>query len=175
MLKSVPDITALRDRIKDRSSLDNPEVFSTVMRIMADIRSGGDTALRKFTMEFDGCNPGQFLVSEEEIALAYYQINSKLLDVIKKAVSNITEYHEKQKQESWIWDKAPGIRLGQKITAVEKAGIYVPGGTAPLISSVLMNAVPANVAGVKEIIMCTPPDKNGDIDCGRIVAAVEAG
>jgi histidinol dehydrogenase len=175
MLEYVPGIAALLERIKERSSLDNPEVFSTVMQIMGDIRSAGDSSLRKYTREFDGCMIDDFLVSEEEISAAYYEIDPKLLDIIKNSRDNIASYHEKQIQEGWMWDKSPGIRLGQKISAVERAGVYVPGGTAPLISSVLMNVVPAVVAGVKEIIMCTPPDKDGNIDCGRIVAAAEAG
>jgi len=175
MLEYVNEPDGLFKRIENRSSLDNPEVFSTVMQIMKDIRDEGDEALRRYTLQFDNCLINDFLVSKEEISSAYDEIDGSLLEIIRESGKNITEYHKKQKQESWMWEKAPGISLGQRISAVSRAGVYVPGGTAPLISSVLMNVIPASVAGVGEIIVCTPPDAAGEIDCKRIVAAVEAG
>lgn len=175
MLDYLYDSAELLKRLKNRSSLDNPEVFSTVMQVMSDIKNRGDEALRFYTEKFDGCKIDDFLVSNEEITAAYEEIDETMLGIIREARDNIARYHEKQKQESWTWEKAPGIKLGQRISAIERAGVYVPGGTAPLISSVLMNVVPAVTAGVKEIIVCTPPDKKGKIDCKRIVAAVEAG
>lgn len=175
MLDYIYDSAEILKKIKSRSSLDNPEVFSTVMQVMTDIKTRDDEALRLYTEKFDGCIVNDFLVSDDEITDAYEEIDETLLGIIREARDNIALYHEKQKQESWIWEKSPGIKLGQRITAIERVGIYVPGGTAPLISSVLMNVVPAVAAGVKEIIVCTPPDKNGKIDCKRIVAAVEAG
>ncbi len=175
MLEFVYDQNGLFKRIKNRSSLDDPEVFSTVMQIMKSIRNDKDEALRKYTMQFDKCMIDDFLVSDEEIAAAYKEIDNSMLEIIRESGRNITEYHEKQKQESWIWEKTSGLSLGQRISAIARAGVYVPGGTAPLISSVLMNVIPASVAGVEEIIVCTPPDNKGKIDCKRIVAAVEAG
>jgi len=175
MLNYIYDSKELFRRINDRSSLDNPEVFATVMNVMRDIRVDGDKALRKYTKQFDKCDVENFLVSDTEIVKAYDEIDESILEIIKESGKNIREFHEKQKQDSWMWEKNSGIKLGQRITAIEKVGVYVPGGTAPLISSVLMNVVPAAVAGVKEIVMCTPPDINGEIDCKRIVAAVEAG
>lgn len=175
MLDYIYSSSELTKKIQERSSFDNQEAMAVVMGIMDDIKKDGDDALKRYTKEFDKCDINDFLVSEEEIAAAYNEIEEELLVIIRKSRDNIREFHEKQKQESWMWEKAPGISLGQRITAVERAGVYVPGGSAPLISSVLMNAVPAAVAGVGEIIMCTPPDSNGDIDCMRIVAAVESG
>ena len=175
MLDCIYDSKELLKRIRNRSSLDDPEVFSTVINVMKDIRADGDKALRKYTEQFDKCIINDFLVSDIEIARAYDDIDESILEIIKESGENIREFHKKQKQDSWMWEKNSGMILGQRITAIDKAGVYIPGGTAPLISSVLMNAVPAAVAGVNEIIMCTPPDKDGRIDCNRIVAAVESG
>ncbi len=175
MLDCIYDSKELLKRIKNRSSLDDPEVFSTVINVMKDIRTDGDKALRKYTEQFDKCIINDFLVSDIEIAKAYDDIDESILEIIKESGKNIREFHEKQRQDSWMWEKSSGMKLGQRITAVDRAGVYVPGGTAPLISSVLMNVVPAAVAGVNEIIMCTPPGKDGRIDCNRIVAAVESG
>ena len=175
MLKCFYDSTELLNRIKNRSFLDDPEVFSTVISVMKDIRADGDKALRKYTEKFDKCIINDFLISDIEIEKAYEDIDESLLNIIKESKKNIIEFHEKQKQDSWLWEKNSGMKLGQRITAIERVGVYVPGGTAPLISSVLMNVVPAVVAGVKEIVMCTPPNKDGAVDCNRIVAAKEAG
>jgi len=165
----------LMDRIKERSSLDNPEVFNAVLEIMSNIRSNGDKALREYTARFDGVLIDDFIVGRDEIDDAYRNIDRELLEIIREASLNIRRYHEKQLLESWSYNEGKGIRLGQKITPVNKAGVYVPGGTAPLISSVLMNVIPAKTAGVKEITVCTPPLKDGSIDAPRIVAACEAG
>jgi histidinol dehydrogenase len=173
------EITASADRVyekfKNRGILDNPGVISAVQKIMADVRAKGDMALREYTQEFDGCAIGDFLVSEAEISRAYDRIDRDFLLVIKRAAGNIRDFHMRQLEKSWLWEKEPGITLGQKITPLENVGIYVPGGTAPLISSVLMNAIPAKVAGVDNIFMCTPPGKDGEIDENRLVAAREAG
>lgn len=165
----------LFERISERSSLDNPEVFSSVLEIMRDIRISGDKALKKYTLKFDGVELDDFIVSKEEITKAYTEIDGSLLTIIKEAALNISDFHNRQKSKSWIWEKSKGIKIGQKISPMKKVGVYVPGGTAPLISSVLMNVIPAKVAGVDKIIVCTPPLKDGTVDAPRLVAAVEAG
>jgi histidinol dehydrogenase len=171
----IKDRRVLLDRINDRSSLDNPEVFRRVLEIMNEIRSKGDEALKILTEKFDGVLLDEFIVSKAEIKRAYEEIDEEILGIIREAAMNIREFHEKQMPESWIWNKAEGIRLGQKTTPMETVGCYVPGGTAPLVSTVLMNVIPAKAAGVKKVVLCTPPAKDGTIDAPRLVAAAEAG
>ncbi len=160
------------NRVRRDGFLDNQQVYDVVFDIMADIRKNKDEALIRYTSKFDKIDlrPDQLLVTDEEIKNAYKQIDKELLKVIQQAILNVASYSMKQKEESFLWNRGEGIRIGQKVTPLKRAGIYIPGGTAPLISSVIMNAVPAYVAGVKEIIMCTPPP----IDAARIVAANEA-
>ncbi|MCK5812219.1 MAG: histidinol dehydrogenase [Clostridiales bacterium] len=157
--------------IEGRGQLDNEQVISKVTKMMTDIRSNKDEAIKRYTELFDGIIIDKLMVSEEEIKFAYKMIDGKFLKIIRQAIKNITKYHEKLTLNSWLWEKEPGITLGQKITPLDTVGIYVPGGVAPLISSVLMNAIPAKVAGVNKVIMCTPPE----IDNERIVAAKECG
>ena len=114
-------------------------------------------------------------MTQEEIDEAYSLVDDKLLDVIRKALVNIRDYHEKQKQYSWFDSKPDGTILGQKVTALSRVGVYVPGGKAAYPSSVLMNVMPAKVAGVEQIVMCTPPDKEGKVYPTTLVAAKEAG
>jgi histidinol dehydrogenase len=130
-----------------------------------------------YTREFDGyeITPAQFLVTEEEFAAAYEQIDEAFLATLRKAKENIRVYHEKQKRYSWFDPTPGGSILGQKITPLERVGVYVPGGKAAYPSSVLMNIIPAKVAGVDEIIMVTPPGKSGKVNPGTLVAAREAG
>ena len=139
---------------------------------MMDIRKEKDAALIRYTEKFDKVSllPEELLVTKEEIDMAYKQIDKDLLSVIQQAILNVASYSLKQKEKSFLWNKTEGIKIGQKVTPLRSVGIYIPGGTAPLISSVIMNAVPAYCAGVKEIVMCTPPI----IDAARIVAANEA-
>lgn len=148
-----------------------------VNEIIHTVRTGKDQALFSYTQKFDGANidATNFLVSEEEIEEAYRMVDEKLLEVIRKALVNIRDFHMKQCQTSWFDSKDTGILLGQKVTPLEKVGVYVPGGKAVYPSSVLMNVIPAKTAGVKEIIMTTPPDKNGKVYPSTLVAAHEAG
>lgn len=171
MIEITKNPNRVYEKIASRNQLGDPEIIYTVSQIMNEVRINKDSALKKYTKEFDNIDIDDFLVSEEEFKKAYEEIDENFLLIIRKAIKNIREYHEKQKQESWIWEKSDGIKLGQKISPIERVGIYVPGGTAPLVSSVLMNAIPAKIAGCEEIIMCTPPG----IDSGRLVAAKEAG
>ena len=145
--------------------------------ILANVRANKDEALFKYTKDFDKAdiNASNIVVTKEEIEEAYTLVDPALVDVIRKALKNIKEYHEKQKQYSWFDSKPDGTILGQKVTALSRVGVYVPGGKAAYPSSVLMNVLPAEVAGVEQIIMCTPPDHEGKVYPTTLVAANEAG
>jgi histidinol dehydrogenase len=149
----------------------------TVNQIIEDVRVRKDQALFDYTKRFDQAdlNAATIRVTEEEIKEAYSLIDPSVLEVIKKAAANIETYHAKQKQYSWFDSDPRGIILGQKVTPINSVGVYVPGGKAAYPSSVLMNVIPAKVAGVERIAMVTPPDKDGKIYCGTLVAAKEAG
>ena len=166
----------LEDLLK-RSPNQYTEFEQRVADIIQTVRECKDKALFDYTKRFDGAtiDADNILVSEAEIQEAYANVDEKLLDVIRKALVNIRGYHEKQKQYSWFDTDEQGILLGQKVTPLQRAGVYVPGGKAVYPSSVLMNVMPAKVAGVDEIIMTTPPDKNGKIPASTLVAATEAG
>ncbi len=166
----------LEDLLK-RSPNSYGEFESRVNAIIEEIRTKKDEAVFDFTKRFDGAdiNASNIAVTEEEIAEAYEKVDPKLLEVIRKALVNIREYHEKQRQFSWFDSKDNGIILGQKVTALERVGVYVPGGKAVYPSSVLMNVLPAKVAGVDQIIMTTPPGKDGKVNPSTLVAAKEAG
>lgn len=148
-----------------------------VNSIIEDIKTRRDEAVFEYTAKFDGfpLSADSIVVTEAEIQEAYNEIDDGLVRIIRKALENIRSYHAKQKRNSWF-DAAPkGTILGQKITPLANVGVYVPGGKAAYPSSLLMNVIPARVAGVEQIIMCTPPGKDGKIYCGTLVAAKEAG
>lgn len=153
------------------------EYEGRVSAIIDDIKSRRDEAVFEYTKKFDGydLNADNIIVTEDEIKAAYDEIDDGLVEIIRKALVNIRNYHTKQKRNSWFDATPDGTILGQKITPLARVGVYVPGGKAAYPSSVLMNVVPAKVAGVDEIIMCTPPGKDGKIYCGTLVAAKEAG
>lgn len=153
------------------------EYEGRVSAIIDDIKSRRDEAVFEYTKKFDGydLNADNIIVTEDEIKAAYDEIDDGLVEIIRKALVNIRNYHAKQKRNSWFDATPDGTILGQKITPLARVGVYVPGGKAAYPSSVLMNVVPAKVAGVDEIIMCTPPGKDGKIYCGTLVAAKEAG
>lgn len=166
----------LNDLLK-RSPNNYKEYEDVVEEIVNDVRVRGDEALFEYTLKFDKCkiDESNVEVTKAEIEDAYKKLDDKLIEVLKKAASNIRSYHELQKRNSWINTREDGVILGQKITAIEKAGVYVPGGTAAYPSSVLMNIIPAKVAGVEEIIMLTPPNKDGEMNPATLVAADIAG
>ena len=153
------------------------EYEKTVADIIADVRENGDAAVIGYEKKFDRCDltPETLRVSKEEIEEAYAALDPALIEVMKKAAENIRVYHEKQKKTSWITTRDDGVILGQKVTPIEVSGCYVPGGRAVYPSSVLMNIVPAKVAGVEKIVMCTPPGPNGKAAAGTIAAADIAG
>lgn len=150
---------------------------ASVAAILADVKEKGDEAVFDYTKRFDGANinAANIVVTKEEIDEAYSLVDEQLVEVIRKALVNIREYHAKQKQYSWFDSTPNGTILGQKVTPLNRVGVYVPGGKAAYPSSVLMNIIPAKVAGVNQIIMTTPPGKDGRVNPGTLVAANEAG
>ncbi len=150
---------------------------ATVKEIVEDVHINKDAALFKYTEKFDKAiiNSDNIKVTKKEIEEAYKSVDANLLEIIRKAIANIKEYHEKQKQYSWFDSKENGSMLGQKITPIERVGVYVPGGKAVYPSSVLMNVIPAKVAGVDNIIMTTPCNAEGKVYPMTLVAANEAG
>lgn len=150
---------------------------AAVKEILEKVREEGDRALFAYTKKFDRAEITEqnVQVTEEEIREAYEAVDPDLVDVIRKSLVNIRSYHEKQKQNSWFTSSEDGTMLGQKVTPLEKVGVYVPGGKAVYPSSVLMNIVPAKVAGVDRIIMTTPPGPDGKVNPSTLVAAKEAG
>ncbi|MFS0636578.1 histidinol dehydrogenase [Mesobacillus foraminis] len=147
----------------------------TVKEIIANVRSNGDDALKAYTEKFDSVMLEALQVEQEEIKEAYQHVDSKLVEIIKEAAANIRSYHEKQLRPSWLTTEENGTILGQKVTPLDSVGVYVPGGTAAYPSSVLMNVIPAKVAGVKRIVMVSPPGEDGSIPAGVLVAADLAG
>lgn len=169
--------TNILENLLKRSPNSYSEFEGRVNEIIENVRANRDAAIFDYTKRFDGAdiNAENILVTEDEIKEAYEKVDEKLLTVIRKALVNIRKYHEKQRQYSWFDSEESGIILGQKVTALEKVGVYVPGGKAVYPSSVLMNIVPAKVAGVKTIVMTTPPGKDGKVNPATLVAAKEAG
>ena len=165
------------DNLLKRSPNNYGKYESAVAEILANVKTKGDEALFSYTKEFDKTEitAETIKVTEEEIQEAYSLVDPALINVIRKALVNIRSYHEKQKQNSWFTSDTDGTMLGQKVTALERVGVYVPGGKAVYPSSVLMNIVPAKVAGVDQIVMTTPPGKDGKINPSTLVAAKEAG
>ncbi|WP_050642324.1 MULTISPECIES: histidinol dehydrogenase [Clostridia] len=166
----------LEDLLK-RSPNNYGKYESSVREILDAVKEKGDEAVFSYTKKFDGAeiHAQNVLVTEEEVAEAYAQVDASLLEIIRKSLKNIESYHAKQMQYSWFDSKPDGTMLGQKVTALRRVGVYVPGGTAVYPSSVLMNIMPAKVAGVDEIIMATPPGKDGRVNPTTLVAAKEAG
>lgn len=165
------------ENLLKRSPNSYGEFESRVNDIIQNVREKRDEAIFEYTLKFDGATIDQdnICVTEEEIKEAYEQVEPKLLDVIRKALVNIRDYHAKQKQYSWFDSDESGIILGQKVTPLKTVGVYVPGGKAVYPSSVLMNVIPAKVAGVSNIIMTTPCGKDGKVYPSTLVAAKEAG
>ena len=168
------DAERLKARVMARSQLTNDEVTARVKEIIARVRSEGDAALFDYTERFDRVRltPDTVQVTREEIDAAYARADPEWIGAMREAARRITAFHEKQKQNTWI-DFQPGIALGQKITPLSRVGVYVPGGTAAYPSSVLMNILPAKVAGVKEIVMVTPPGPDGGVSYPLTLAAAD--
>lgn len=160
-LSSEDQVNELMKRLRSRDSDKRQDVTEAVTNILQQVCLEGDEAVLRFTQRFDRVELKSLEVGNQELQNALNALEPGLLESIRKAERNIRAFHEKQKENSWFTAEAGGILLGQKITPLQRAGVYVPGGTAPLPSSVLMNVIPAKVAGVDEIILCTPPGQNG--------------
>lgn len=167
----------LLENLLKRSPGQYGEYEARVASILKDVKENGDKALNHYTLTFDKAviDSSNIVVTDEEFKRAYEEVDPRLVDIIRKAKKNIIRYHEKQKRTSWFDTDPEGILLGQKITPLEKAGVYVPGGKAVYPSTVLMNIIPAKVAGVDKIIMTTPPSADGTVSANTLVAAKEAG
>ncbi|MCR5086264.1 MAG: histidinol dehydrogenase [Lachnospiraceae bacterium] len=179
-MKIIPLTKESKQELLDTLAMRSTNAFAkqqeAVDAIVRDVRERGDEAVFALTEKFDGVRmtPDTLWVTQEEIDAAYAAIDPELLTVIREAAANIRDFHMRQRRNSWF-DTKDGIILGQRVTPIAKVGVYVPGGRAVLSSSVLMNIIPAKVAGVPEIIMVTPPQKEGALNPTSIVAAVEAG
>lgn len=167
----------LLENLLKRSPNNYKEYEVEVTHILEEVREKKNKAVFNFTKEFDKAiiDKNTILVTEEEINEAYSLVDESLISIIRKAIVNIKSFHEKQIQNSWFDSSKPGIIIGQKVTPISRVGVYVPGGKAAYPSSVLMNVIPAKVACVEEIIMATPPSKDGKVNPGTLVAAREAG
>lgn len=151
------------------------EQLLAVKAIIENVKEDGDAAVKEYTERFDGAVLNALLVSMDEIDEAYADVEEEIIGIIQEAAANIRQFHEKQLRPSWMTTEENGTILGQKITPLDSVGVYVPGGTAAYPSSVLMNVIPAQVAGVERIVMVSPPGKNGKIPAAVLVAADIAG
>ncbi|MCM3663505.1 histidinol dehydrogenase [Mesobacillus subterraneus] len=151
------------------------EQRKAVQAIIMEVRNNGDQAVRSFTEKFDSVTLADFRVAQHEITEAYKMVSENLVEIITEAAANIRKYHEKQLRPSWMTTEENGTMLGQKVTPLDSVGVYVPGGTAAYPSSVLMNVIPAKTAGVDRIVMVSPPDRNGKLPAGVLIAADIAG
>ncbi|BAT50323.1 MULTISPECIES: histidinol dehydrogenase [Bacillus] len=165
------------DTLSLKRSLDTgtEEQRLAVQRIIEEVRKNGDEAVRTFTKQFDGVSIEQPLVTEDEKTKAYERLDPEMIKIIQTAIRNIRTYHERQLTSSWFYHQKDGSMLGQKVTPLDAVGVYVPGGTAAYPSSVLMNVIPALVAGVERIVLVTPPGKDGRLSDAVLVAAKELG
>lgn len=162
-------------QLKARSGETSKKVTESVTEIIEAVRLEGDTALDRYTKLFDGSLPEKLEVTKEEMEAAVNSVAPEFLTAVKNAAERIKDFHARQKQESWLTTKENGVILGQRIRGLKRVGLYVPGGTAAYPSSVLMNAIPAKIAGVEELIMVTPPMKNGGANPHILTAAYVAG
>jgi histidinol dehydrogenase len=158
-----------------RAYFDNGPVLQSVQNILNEVQRNGDAALKQFSKQFDGIEPGSFTVNEEEIHAATNELSSELKSAIQQAKNNIASFHQPQLKKEEAIETMPGVQCWRRSVGIEKIGLYIPGGTAPLFSTVLMLAVPAQIAGCKEIILCTPANKQGKIHPAILYAAKECG
>ncbi len=162
-------------KLLKRSQIDSNSVLETVRDIVSDVKNNQDNALRSYTKKFDGVDLKEFLVSEDDVKESLSKIDPELTSSIKKAASNIRKFHQAQLTEEWSMEIDNGVTAGQIIRPLEKVGCYIPGGRAAYPSSILMTVIPAKVAGVNEIICCTPPGRNGKVDDVILATAFLAG
>ena len=161
--------------LKSRAQNSDKNVIPIVSEIIENVKTNGDKAVYDYTVKFDGKAPEKAEISADEIDAVISECDPKYIETVRKAAKNIEDFHKRQVQQSWLTTKNNGVIMGQRIRGLKRVGIYVPGGTAAYPSSVLMNAIPAKIAGVEEIIMCTPPQKDGTPNPNIIAAAKVAG
>ncbi len=169
------DEVAFLDDLKKRSGETNKKVTETVSAIIEDVKENGDEAVKKYTLKFDGSLPEYYEVPRDVINDALNEADQDFVDALLNAMENIADFHNRQREQGFINAKENGVILGQRVRGLERVGLYVPGGTAAYPSSVLMNAIPAKIAGVKEIVMVTPPLKDGTPNNDILVAAAICG
>ncbi len=162
-------------QLKKRGKKANPKVETAVAEIIENVREKGDKAVAEYTLKFDGALPEKTELTKEDMRRSAAECGESFLSALRRAAGNIRDFHERQRQQSWFETRADGVMMGQRIRGLSRVGIYVPGGTAAYPSSVLMNAIPAKIAGVGEIIMATPPAKGGKPNPAIMAAALEAG
>ena len=158
-----------------RPYYDNSAVLQSVQNILKEVKQNGDAALKQFSKQFDSIEIESFIVSEAEINAAATELSPDLISAIQQAKNNIAVFHQAQLKNEEVIETMPGVQCWRKTVGIEKVGLYIPGGTAPLFSTVLMLAVPAQIAGCKEIILCTPANKQGKINPAILFAAKECG
>lgn len=163
------------ETLKERSQSGAKDVSDIVLDILNNVRENGDKAVYDYTVKFDGKAPENVEISKEEIDSLIAGCDKDYIETLKKAAANISDFHKRQVQQSWLTTKENGVIMGQRVRGLERVGLYVPGGTAAYPSSVLMNAIPAKLAGCKEIVMTTPPSKDGKPNPDIIAAAKIAG
>ena len=161
--------------LKQRAQNSDKNVIPTVQEIIDNVRENGDKAVEEYTVKFDGKAPEKTEITSDEIEALIKQCDPDYIATVKKAAANIADFHQRQLQQSWLTTKANGVIMGQRVRGLKRVGLYVPGGTAAYPSSVLMNAVPAKIAGVEELIMVTPPQKDGTPNPNIVAAAKIAG
>ena len=166
---------ALIETLKQRSAETDRKTVKRVSTIIKSVKEDGDDAVKEYTIRFDGALPKKFIVEKEELEGYLNQVDDEFKSALENAKKNIYDFHNRQVQQSWMTTKENGVIMGQRVRGLERVGIYVPGGTAAYPSSVLMNAIPAKIAGVKEIIMVTPPAKDGNPNPSIMAAAAIAG
>ena len=158
-----PNKEIWKDILK-RPAIDTTSLEATVQSVLSDIKANGQSAVNKYTLQFDKVNLENILASDDEFVLAEKLISDELKQAIQLAKKNIETFHSAQKENTQVIETMPGVKCWRKSIAIQKVGLYIPGGTAPLFSTILMLGVPAKLAGCEEIILCTPPDKNGNIN-----------
>src|SRR4030095_13162999 len=158
-----------------RPSFDSSSLEETVKNILDEVKANGDEAVRKFTLQFDKIDISELQVNDAEIEAAGTSLSADLKQAIVTAKNNIEKFHRSQLTEAGFVETMPGVRCWRKSVPIEKVGLYIPGGSAPLFSTLIMLAVPAKIAGCKEIIVCTPPQKNGNVHPAVLYAAKQTG
>lgn len=166
---------AVVENLKKRSAETDPKIVEIVSSIISGVKEGGDEAVREYTSRFDGSVPKKIMIDKEELFEFTKLVEPEFIDSIKKASENIRRFHQRQAQQSWFATEENGVMMGQRIRGLSRVGLYVPGGTAAYPSSVLMNAIPAKIAGVGELIMVTPPSAEGESNPYIMAAAAVAG